>query len=68
MSYDQWKTASPYDDEIDIIDECRKVASKCQKHIDTHADISDLTQTERMLLEQCRDTLNEAARYIDEEV
>lgn len=66
MSYDQWKTASPYDDEPDVIAECNNLAEKCQKFIDEHTALSDLTREERNLLESCRDTLRFAADEIAE--
>ena len=68
MSYDQWKTASPYDDEPDIVKECGNLADEIQRHIDIHGELSDLTHVERILFSQCRDTLREAARVIEEEL
>lgn len=33
MSYDQWKTASPYDDEIDVEEEIDKYIQKLEAQI-----------------------------------
>lgn len=66
--YDQWKTASPYDDEPDIIEECQRVAGECEQYIKAHKELSDLTHAEEVLLNNCMDTLKEAARFIDEEL
>lgn len=64
--YDQWKTASPHDDEPDVGAECEKLAVEVQACINARAELSDLTHSERILLEQCRDTLNAAAEWISE--
>ena len=68
MSYDQWKTASPYDDDPDICKECQNLADEVADYIDIHAELSDLTTTEKILLNQCVNTLREAARVIEEEL
>ena len=66
MSYDQWKTASPYDDEPDVIDECQKLAERCRKYVEVHAELSDITAAEKQLLLSCADTLDVAAEHIAE--
>ena len=68
MSYDQWKTASPYDDEPDIVEECERMAIECDKFIKAHSELSDITYDEKILLEQCSDTLNAAAEFIENEI
>jgi hypothetical protein len=62
MSYDQWKTASPYDDEPDYADESIKMAEKIEQYI-ASADLKDdwpLT----VLLKQSADTHREVADWI----
>ena len=68
MGYDQWKTASPYDDEPDVVEECERVAKECSAFIEAHTELSDITRTERALLESCKDTLNFAAEFIRDEL
>ena len=68
MNYDQWKTASPYDDEPDVVEECYRVAKECLKYIEAHVELSDITRTERTLLESCHDTLKAAAEFIQAEI
>lgn len=66
--YDQWKTASPYDDEPDPLVECLTLAAECERYIKIHAELSDITREERTLLESCRDTLEYVAEYIKNEI
>jgi hypothetical protein len=63
MSYDQWKTASPYDDEPDYIEICSKLANKCKDSADN---FESLRITEFVdLLNEASDTLYEVANYIE---
>ena len=66
MSYDQWKTASPYDDEPDVVEECDRIASRCQEYLDAFDKLK--IQEIKFLLEDCRDTLDAAARFIQDEI
>jgi len=68
MSYDQWKTASPYDDEPDIVEECERVANSCERFIQVHRELSDLTREEEILIHECLDTLKAAAEFIENEI
>lgn len=68
MSYDQWKTASPYDDDPDVVEECYRLAKEVDAYIKVHAELSDLTLSLRILLESCRDTLNVTGEWIENEV
>ena len=62
--YDQWKTASPYDDEPDVAQELLNAAQACREHVRIHAELSDITTTERLLLIQSADTMEAAAEHI----
>ena len=68
MSYDQWKTASPYDEEPDIVKECGNLADEITVYVRVHTEISDIGTTEKILFNQCADLLREAARVIEEEL
>ena len=45
-----------------------RVAGECEQYIKAHKELSDLTHAEEVLLNNCMDTLKEAARFIDEEL
>ena len=60
--------SNPYDDEPDVVEECERLAKECEKFIEAHAELSDITYTERALLESCADTLNAAAEFIQNEI
>ena len=68
MSYDQWKTASPYDDEPDVIEECQRLAKECRKYVEVHKELSDLTSKEESLLLQVAETFDMAADYMLENI
>ena len=64
--YDQWKTASPYDDEPDVVDNCSHVVQNIEYALrEWEPPISDRV---RQLLESAKDTLNAAAEYIENEI
>jgi len=65
--YDQWKTATPYDDEpdVDALEELDKCIGECQEHIKVHKEISDLTRKEELLLKYCIDVMHLAQEEIE---
>jgi hypothetical protein len=64
MSYDQWKTASPYDDEPDPAEEAEKMAAKCEKYLKAHKELSDMNRDLELLLLSVMDTLH----YLADEI
>ena len=66
--YDQWKTATPYDDDPDISVELTNLAQECETYIAVHAELSDITHAERILLQQCADTMRMAITFIEENI
>ena len=54
-SYDQWKTASPYDDEVDWVEECEKMAKRVRE------------KPETVKMEEVAELLDYLADYILEE-
>ena len=64
--YDQWKTASPYDDEPDILAECSECAHLLRQYIDDNEQPSDMPQPLKALLGRTAATLDAAAEWIEE--
>ena len=66
MSYDQWKTASPYDDELDMVEECAKFGNKLS---DLLIHFEDLRISELQdLLTESSERFIEVAIWIEENV
>ena len=66
--YDQWKTASPYDDQPDpdALEELSNCIGEVQEYIDVHKEISDLTRQEELLLRHCINVMHLASEVIEE--